>query len=56
MEYEQKFSKFLKKINNNKIDWEKKNNWETDIENSINKSSFVETLNNCLFGVSLSNS
>ena len=56
MEYEQKFSKFLKKMNNNKIDWEKKNNWETDIENSINKSSFVETINNCFFGVSLSNS
>tara|TARA_B000000565_G_scaffold254081_1_gene231785 strand:- start:990 stop:1169 length:180 start_codon:yes stop_codon:yes gene_type:complete len=56
MEYEQKFSKLLKKMNDNKIDWEKKNSWETTIENSINKSSFVETINECLFGVSQSNS
>ena len=49
MEYEQKFSKFLKKMNDNKIDWEKKNNWETNIENSINKSSFVETINNYFY-------
>ena len=56
MEYEQKFSKFLKKMNDNKIDWEKKNNWETNIENSINKSSFVETINNSFSRVPLSNS
>ena len=45
MEYEQKFSKFLKKMNDNKIDWDKKNKWETDIENGINNSDFVKKIN-----------
>ena len=48
MEYEKKFSKFLKKMNDKKIDWDKKNSWETDIENSINKNEIVEFINNCL--------
>ena len=48
MEYEKKFSKFLKKMNDKKMDWDKKNSWETDIENSINKNEIVEFINNCL--------
>lgn len=48
MEYEKNFSKFLKKMNDKKIDWDKKNSWETDIENSINKNEIVEFINNCL--------
>tara|TARA_B100001175_G_C19504376_1_gene640002 strand:- start:2873 stop:3019 length:147 start_codon:yes stop_codon:yes gene_type:complete len=38
MEYQENFQKFLKKMNDKKIDWDKKNSWETDIENSINNS------------------
>jgi hypothetical protein len=38
MDYQENFQKFLKKMNDKKIDWDKKNSWETDIENSINNS------------------
>ena len=49
MDYETNFNKFLKRMNEKKIDWDKKNTWETDIENSINKNQIIEFINNCLF-------
>lgn len=49
MDYERNFNKFLKRMDEKKIDWNKKNSWETDIENSINKNQIIEFINNCLF-------
>ena len=48
MDYEKKFSEFLKRMNKNKIDWEKKNSWEDQIENSINQSFLVKLINSTL--------
>lgn len=49
MDYERNFNKFLKRMDEKKIDWNKKNSWETDIENSINKNQIIEFINNCFF-------
>jgi len=46
MEYYENFQKLLKQMNDKKIDWSKKNNWEIDIENSINNNSFIKYINN----------
>ena len=46
MEYYENFQKLLKQMNDKKIDWSKKNNWEIDIENSINNNIFIKYINN----------
>ncbi len=39
-------------MNKNKIDWDKKQSWETDIEQNVNKMFFVDTINKCFFNTS----
>ncbi len=39
-------------MNENKIDWNKKQSWETDIEQNVNKMFFVDTINKCFFNTS----
>jgi hypothetical protein len=41
MEYYGNFQKLLKQMNDKKIYWSKKNNWEIDIENSINNNTLL---------------
>lgn len=48
MECYDTFLILLKRMNNKKIDWDKKNSWEYDIENSINNNKFIKYINNCL--------
>ena len=49
MNYEKKFEKMLKQMNEKKIDdITKKQYWENDIENAINNSSFIKNINKIL--------
>ena len=50
MDYIENYNKFLKKMNEKRIDWDKKNSWEIDIENGINNSYIVKSINDWLCG------
>ena len=52
MDYHENFQKLLKQMNKNKIDWDKKQSWETDIEQNVNKIFFVDTINEYFFNTS----
>ena len=52
MDYYETFQKLLKQMNEKEIDWNKKQSWETDIEQKINKIFFVDSINKCFFNTS----